>query len=89
METPLVKLLDHPEQKAFGLAKLDSLPLYCLECDVRLFCHGECPKNRFLLTPDGEERLNYLCKGYRRFFNHCRPFVSQVAAQWKTQNVKK
>jgi len=84
----LVELLESPEQRAFGLAKLDSLPRICRECEVRSMCHGECPKNRFLQTPDGEEGLNYLCAGYKRFFNHCKPFVSQVAAQWKKQNLK-
>jgi len=85
METPLVELLESPEQRAFGLVKLNSLPRYCRECEVRPMCHGECPKNRFLQTPDGEEGLNYLCAGYKHFFNHCRPFVSQVAAKWKKQ----
>ncbi len=88
METPLVELLESPTQKAFGLVKLDSLPRYCRECEVRPMCHGECPKNRFLQTPDGEEGLNYLCTGYKHFFNHCRPFVSQVAAQWKKQKLE-
>ena len=46
---------------------------------------GGCPKNRFMSTPDGEPVLNYLCAGYRRFFTHCRPFVSQVAALWRQQ----
>jgi len=88
METSLVNLLENPKQKEFGLAKRDSLPRYCRECEVLAMCFGECPKNRFLLTPDGEEGLNYLCAGYKRFFNHCRPFVFQVAAEWKKQNIK-
>ncbi|MCJ7582097.1 MAG: anaerobic sulfatase maturase [Candidatus Aminicenantes bacterium] len=89
METPLVKLIESPQQIAFGLAKLESLPQYCLKCKVRSLCNGECPKNRFHQTPDEEEGLNYLCAGYKRFFNHCRPFISQVAAEWKKQKDKK
>ena len=41
-----------------------------LECEVRHACHGGCPKNRFIKTPDGEDGLNYLCAGYKKFFNH-------------------
>jgi uncharacterized protein len=87
-KTPLVELLESPTQRAFGKAKLETLPRYCQECEVRAMCHGECPKNRFLKTPDGEARLNYLCEGYKRFFTYCQPFVSEVAAQWRLQNLK-
>jgi uncharacterized protein len=41
----------------------DTLPAYCRSCSVRFACHGECPKNRFIETPDGEPGLNYLCAG--------------------------
>ncbi len=51
-------------------AKRDTLPRYCRECAVRFACHGECPKNRFIATPDGEPGLNYLCAGYKAFFTH-------------------
>ncbi len=86
-EMPLVKLLDSPSQRAFGRAKLNTLPSYCHTCEVKEMCNGECPKNRFLQTPDSEDRLNYLCAGYKRFFTHCRPFVTEVAAQWQRQNL--
>ncbi len=83
MESTLEMLLDHPRQMAFGEAKKATLPRYCMECGVLEMCNGECPKNRFVSTPDGEPGLNYLCEGYRQFFNHCRPFVSEVARVWK------
>ena len=69
-ETHLAELVGSRQQREFGLAKRDSLPAYCRECPVRFACHGECPKNRFILTPDGEPGLNYLCAGYRAFFTH-------------------
>ncbi len=79
---PLSELLESPEQKAFGQAKFDLLPEYCLKCDVLSMCNGACPKDRFIKTPEGETGLNYLCEGYRLFFNHCKPFVEEVAEVW-------
>jgi len=87
METPLAVFLESPQQKAFGQSKLDSLPRYCRECTVREMCHGGCPKDRILRTPDGEAGLNYLCAGYKRFFTHCRPFVTALSAQRQRQNL--
>ncbi len=84
-QTPLVELLESPAQKTFGQAKLDGLPQYCRACRVRAMCHGGCPKDRILRTPDGEAGLNYLCAGYKRFFTHCRPFLDQVAALSRRQ----
>ena len=66
----LLELVDLPQQKAFGQAKVDTLPAYCRECDVRFACNGGCPKDRFLTTPDGEPGLHYLCEGYQTFFRH-------------------
>jgi uncharacterized protein len=86
IETPLVELLESPEQRTFGKAKLDFLPRYCRECEVKVMCNGECPKNRFIRTPDGEEGLNFLCAGYKRFFSHCKSFVNEVADEWHRQN---
>ena len=81
--TSLKELLESPSQRSFGEAKLNALPNYCLKCDVRDLCNGACPKDRFIFTPDSEQGLNYLCEGYKLFFNHCKPFVEQVAAVWK------
>jgi len=84
-EKSLSELLESPNQKAFGRAKLNSLPEYCLKCEVLTMCNGACPKDRFIETPDGEPGLNYLCEEYKLFFNHCKPFVDEVAAVWKSQ----
>jgi len=77
----LKELLNSAQQKTFGLSKL-SLPQYCFDCEVKMMCHGECPKNRFIHTPTGEPGLNYLCAGYKKFFNHCLPFVEAVAGEF-------
>jgi len=88
-EIPLVELLESPAQRQFGQAKLDTLPRYCQICDVVDMCNGECPKNRFLQTPDGEAGLNYLCAGYKRFFTYCSSFVEELAALWQQQTTPK
>lgn len=79
LEMPFIDLLERPEQIAFGKSKRDRLPSYCRKCDVLAMCNGGCPKNRIIFSPDGEPGLNYLCAGYKRFFNHCRPFVQEIA----------
>jgi uncharacterized protein len=84
-DTPLIELLESPTQRAFGKAKLETLPHHCRQCEVKPMCNGACPKDHFLKTPDGEPGLNYLCAGYKLFFTHCQPFVSLVAAQWRAQ----
>lgn len=82
-ETPLVEMLESPAQRQFGEAKRDALPRYCRECEVLAMCNGGCPKDRFLRTPDGEEGLNYLCTGYKRFFTHSRPYLEKLASLWR------
>ncbi len=69
-DTHLSELVTSDRQRSFGEAKRETLPRYCLDCDVRFACNGECPKNRFTQTPDGEPGLNYLCAGYKMFFTH-------------------
>ena len=82
-EHSLSWLLDNPAQHAFGLAKSQTLPAYCRQCTVLNMCHGECPKNRFISTPDGEPGLNYLCSGYKAFFEHLQPFIAALRASAK------
>lgn len=71
----ITEMMYSPEQIKFGQDKHDKLPRQCKECEFLFACNGECPKNRFLYTPDGEFGLNYLCKGYKQFFNHVAPYM--------------
>ncbi len=91
MDIPLNEIVVLDEQKKFGQDKKDTLPQYCLDCEVRFVCNGGCPKNRFIKTPDGEEGLNYLCAGYRAFFNHIKPtndfMASELAQRRPPSNV--
>jgi len=66
----LQKMVESGKQTKFGIDKKMTLPKYCMGCDYRFACNGECPKHRFIKTPDGEEGLNYLCAGYKYFFGH-------------------
>jgi len=68
--THMIELVASDQQRKFGQDKFDSLPQYCRQCEVLFACYGECPRNRFIHTPDGEPGLNYLCAGYKTFFNH-------------------
>lgn len=69
-QTPLKTLVSSEKQRRFGESKYDTLPKYCKACPVLFACNGECPRNRFIKTPDGEAGLNYLCAGYKAFFTH-------------------
>jgi uncharacterized protein len=75
LDDPLASLFKTEKQQDFGRAKRDSLPTLCRECDVRFACNGECPKHRFMTTPDGEPGLNYLCAAYKKFFHHVTPYM--------------
>jgi uncharacterized protein len=69
-ESHMIELIGSEQQRQFGLDKRETLPKFCVECEVRFACHGGCPKDRFIETPDGEAGLNYLCDGYKAFFHH-------------------
>lgn len=66
----MLRMIASDQQRQFGQHELESLPRYCRECEVRFACHGGCPRERFITTPEGEPGLNYLCAGYKIFFNH-------------------
>jgi uncharacterized protein len=57
-------------QFEFGVAKRALLPRECRHCKFYNLCHGECPKHRFINDNTGEYGKNYLCDGYRMFYEH-------------------
>lgn len=69
-DTPLIDLVASDRQRQFGRDKRQTLPRYCRACEVRFACNGGCPRNRFIRAPQGEAGLNYLCPGYKLYFNH-------------------
>jgi uncharacterized protein len=73
-------MMQSPAQEAFGAAKETTLPSDCLRCEFRFACNGECPKNRFMKTADGEPGLNYLCAGYKAYFRHITPAMNLMAS---------
>ncbi len=75
----LADLVFSPRQVKFGYDKSDTLPEYCRRCEFLNDCWGECPKNRFVRTPDGEPGLNYLCPAFKTFFAHAVPQAHRMA----------
>ena len=78
MNQSLGAMVNSPSQLKFGNDKFDSLPKYCRQCEVRFACNGECPKHRFISTPDGDPGLNYLCAAYKKFFTHIDPHMKTM-----------
>ncbi len=73
------ELVSSSKQRAFGNAKWLKLPQYCKRCEFLFTCYGECPKNRILETPDGEQGLNWLCEGLKAFFEHTKEDMQLMA----------
>lgn len=74
----LTSMMYSNKQQTFGNDKFDKLPQQCRECDVLFACYGECPKNRFIKDKYGNKGLNYLCKGYYKFFKHVMPYMDYM-----------
>ena len=87
-ETPLSKLAFTRDQVKFGYAKNESLPGYCRACEFLKDCWGECPKNRILRTPEGEPGLNYLCRGFKRYFAHALPEIERIVADLRRRPMR-
>jgi uncharacterized protein len=71
-------LVGSERQAAWGARKHDALPQQCRECEVEFICRGGCPKHRFMESHDGAPGKNYLCAGYRKFYNHTAKYVKAM-----------
>ena len=69
----MLALVAGDRQRAFVQHKRKSLSAKCRQCAVLQWCHGGCPKDRFVPSPEGDADQNYLCPGYAHFFSHARP----------------
>ena len=81
----LIEMMFSERQQKFGNDKFDKLPSQCRNCKYLFACNGECPKNRFAITADGEPGLNYLCAGYHKYFEHVAPYMDFMANELKNQ----
>lgn len=81
-ERSLYELMNSEKQKEFAKNKKKRLPQQCQECEFLFACHGECPKNRFVKDEYGNPGLNYLCKGYKMFFDHVAPYMDFMKAEF-------
>ena len=83
-EQAMADMVDGTFQRGFGKAKKESLPKFCRECEFLFTCNGGCPKHRFILTPESEPGLNYLCSGYRFIFGKMDPYMQVMADLYKS-----
>jgi uncharacterized protein len=84
-ETHMLDLVASPQQRQFGIDKQAKLTKQCLDCDVRFLCNGGCPKDRFVNSIDGEPGHNYLCAGFKSFFDHVNPAMQTMVRLVKSQ----
>ncbi len=77
-ELKLIDMALSKKQENFGYGKDRTLPEKCRQCRYLFACSGECPKNRFIKTKDGEFGLNYLCSGLFNYFQHIDPYIRKI-----------
>lgn len=80
-KSTLHEMMSGSRQITFGNDKRTMLPRQCKECKFLFACNGECPKNRISVDKYGLPGLNYLCKGYFRFFEHVAPYMEYMKTE--------
>ena len=77
-ETPWAAMAYGQRQQAFAFAKRDTLTETCRACRHLERCWGDCPKNRFARTADGESGLSYLCPGLQIYYDHSQKTLPEL-----------
>jgi len=72
----LYGLVTSLKQTEWGARKQRDLPQECHHCSFMGICRGGCPKHRFYASDDGTMQLNYLCKGYKKFYQHAAKYMT-------------
>jgi len=80
LKDDLEELLNSERQNRFGRIK-STLPEECRACPWLGQCRGGCPKDR--LGEPGVPHVNYLCEGYKAFFEHADGRLRGLAETWK------
>lgn len=80
-EKSLMEMMYAPTMLQFGENKRALLTRQCKECEYLSACHGECPRLRFAESVYGERGHNYLCEGYKMFFEHVAPYMDFMKHQ--------
>lgn len=83
-EKTLTQMMYSSKQLDFGMDKSKGLSRQCQQCNYKFACNGECPKNRIAVTADGE-KINYLCAGYYKFFDHIAPYMDYMKQELDAQ----
>jgi uncharacterized protein len=84
-QNTLLEMMYSERQLEFGRMKQGSLPGQCRSCGYLFACNGGCPKDRFAQTVDGEQNLNYLCKGYHQYFKHVATYMEYMKNELMSQ----
>lgn len=66
----IYEMMHSQQQQTFARQKTSNLPQKCKDCRWLFTCHGECPRN-----------CQYLCEGYRTFFEHTEEFMVKMRVE--------
>lgn len=76
--TDTLAVMNQRRDKTDFLSRSEKLPEECVSCPYFKLCRGGCQRNRDFL-PTHNVYQNYLCEGYRFFFENCLDRLREIA----------